>query len=47
MLRAQVRMLEPLPASERGHFMAMLKVLVTRSDTAFGAAPGDANNGFD
>lgn len=47
MLRAQVRMLEPLPASERRHFMAMLKVLVTRSDTAFGAAPGDANNGFD
>jgi DNA-binding MarR family transcriptional regulator len=45
MLRAQVRMLEPLPASERQNFMAMLKVLVTRSDHEFGAAPDEAKDG--
>jgi DNA-binding MarR family transcriptional regulator len=45
MLRAQSRMLEPLPASERQTFMAMLKVLVTRSDQQFGAAPEEVNDG--
>ncbi|RZF26513.1 MarR family transcriptional regulator [Paraburkholderia sp. UYCP14C] len=42
MLRAQARMLEPLPASERENFMAMLKVLVNRTDRELGAAPDEA-----
>jgi MarR family transcriptional regulator, lower aerobic nicotinate degradation pathway regulator len=42
MLRAQARMLEPLPASERENFMAMLKILVNRTDRELGVAPDGA-----
>jgi DNA-binding MarR family transcriptional regulator len=42
MLRAQARMLEPLPASERENFMAMVKILVNRTDRELGAAPDEA-----
>lgn len=41
MLRAQARMLEPLPPAERAEFMRMLQVLVT-ANNALSRAPSDA-----
>lgn len=41
MLRAQVRMLAPLPEDDRPRFMAMLQVLV-RANNELSRAPGDA-----
>lgn len=41
MLRAQQRMLEPLPRRERAEFMRMLRTLVT-ANNGLSRAPGDA-----
>jgi len=41
MLRAQQRMLEPLPKRERGEFMRMLRMLVT-ANNELSRAPSDA-----
>jgi MarR family transcriptional regulator, lower aerobic nicotinate degradation pathway regulator len=41
MLRAQQRMLEPLPARERAEFMRMLRILVT-ANNELSRAPSDA-----
>ncbi|WP_061136043.1 MarR family winged helix-turn-helix transcriptional regulator [Caballeronia fortuita] len=42
MMRAQVRMLEPLSGPDRENFMAMLKILVDRSDDGFRAVAESA-----
>jgi len=44
MLRAQFRMLEPLPESDRPRFMQMLKVLVGHASNEAGVPPDEAND---
>jgi MarR family transcriptional regulator, lower aerobic nicotinate degradation pathway regulator len=44
MMRAQLRMLEPLPEPDRARFMQMLKVLVGRAGNDAGGPQGEAND---
>jgi DNA-binding MarR family transcriptional regulator len=44
MMRAQLRMLEPLPEPDRARFMQMLKVLVGHAGNDAGGPQGEAND---
>jgi DNA-binding MarR family transcriptional regulator len=44
MIRAQLRMLEPLPEPDRARFMQMLKVLVGHVGSDAGGPQGEAND---